>query len=178
MTKKKVKLTTFGKIWRATICILAPLGGGFLISMLTRDAFSQFGGFNQPPLSPPAWLFPVAWTILYVLMGVASYLICIGLVRGRGSVRSTKNSASSTMARTALWLYGAQLVLNFLWTPVFFNAGLYWSAFAILVTMWFLEIAVMILTLKVSRPAFWCLLPYLLWTTFAGYLNVGVAVLN
>lgn len=69
MTKKKVKLTTFGKIWRATICILAPLGGGFLISMLTRDAFSQFGGFNQPPLSPPAWLFPVAWTILYVLMG-------------------------------------------------------------------------------------------------------------
>lgn len=93
-------------------------------------------------------------------------------------MRSTKNSASSTMARTALWLYGAQLVLNFLWTPVFFNAGLYWSAFAILVTMWFLEIAVMILTFKVSRPAFWCLLPYLLWTTFAGYLNVGVAVLN
>ena len=150
--------------------MLAPLGGGFLIAMLTRDAFSQFGGFNQPPLSPPAWLFPVAWTILYVLMGVASYLIWRGLVRGRKAERG--------LGLAALWLYGAQLVLNFAWTPLFFNVGLYWLAFAILATMWLLEIAVMVLAFKVSRSAFWCLLPYLLWTTFAGYLNVGVALLN
>ena len=169
MVNKKAKLTTFGKILRIALCILVPLGGGFLISLFTRDAMSQFGDFNQPPLAPPAWLFPVAWTILYVLMGVASYLIYLS---------GTKKKAKMPQARAALIVYGIQLVLNFIWTPLFFTAGLYWVAFAVLALMWILEIVLLVMTFKISRAAFWCLLPYLVWTTFAGYLNVGIAVLN
>ena len=72
---KTKDLTAFGKIWRIAICIAVPLGGGFLISMLTRNTMETFDAFNKPPLAPPAWLFPVAWTILYTLMGLASYFI-------------------------------------------------------------------------------------------------------
>ena len=168
MTKNK--LTTWGKIWRAAICIAVPLVGGFLISLLTRNAMDQFGALHQPPLAPPAWLFPVAWTILYILMGMASYLIYLKLINGKKSEKST--------ARTALIVYGVQLVLNFIWTPIFFNANQYWLAFAVLLFMWVLEIILIVKTYKISRPAFWCLLPYLLWTTFAAYLNISIAILN
>lgn len=166
----KNKLSTFGKVWRFVLCVLVPLGGGFLISLLTRDAMGQFDTFKQPPLAPPAWLFPVAWTILYILMGVASFLIYLAYANGK------KNEKK--IACTALTLYAIQLVLNFAWTPVFFNAGLYWVAFAILMVMWLIEIVVIVKAFKVSRAAFWCLLPYLLWTTFAAYLNISIAILN
>ena len=166
----KKKLTTFGKIWRLFVCIAVPLGGGFIVSLFTRDTMSKFGQFNQPPLAPPAWLFPVAWTILYVLMGVASFLIYLALVRGK--------KAEKSCALITLMLYGIQLVLNFAWTPIFFNLEMYWVAFAVLAVMWVLEIVILIKTFKLSRAAFWCLLPYLLWTTFAAYLNISIAILN
>ena len=173
MTTKKSKsqkLTTWGKIWRLAICIIVPLGGGFLISLLTRDAMGQFEMFKQPPLAPPAWLFPVAWTILYILMGIASFLIYLKYVNGKKSEKS--------IARTALIIYSVQLVFNFIWTPIFFNANLYWLAFAIIIIMWILELTLLIKSYKISRPAFWCLLLYLLWTTFATYLNISIAILN
>lgn len=169
-TKSNSKLTIWGKIWRLAICIAVPLGGGFLISLLTRDAMGQFGALKQPPLAPPAWLFPVAWTILYILMGVASYLMYLKMSQGKESEKST--------ARTALIIYSTQLVFNFLWTPLFFNANLYWLAFGVLLVMWILELALLIKTYKISRPAFWCLLPYILWSTFAAYLNISIALLN
>lgn len=164
------KLTTWGKIWRAILCITAPLLGGFLISLLSRNAMDQFGMLKQPPLAPPAWLFPVAWTILYILMGIASYLICLKSLTG--------NKAERHKARTALIVYAVQLVLNFIWTPIFFNANLYWPALVVLLVMWLLEIILLIMTFKLSKPAFWCLLPYLLWTSFAAYLNISIAILN
>lgn len=167
MTKNKS--TTFGKVWRLILCILVPLGGGFLISMLTRDAMGQFDTFKQPPLAPPAWLFPVAWTILYILMGVASWLIYLA---------SAKNKKGCACGKAALVVYGIQLALNFAWTPLFFNAGLYWVAFVVLMAMWVLEVVLIIKAFKLSRAAGWCLLPYLIWTTFAAYLNVAIAILN
>ncbi len=166
----KKKLSTFGKIWRLLLCIAVPLGGGFIISLFTRDTMSKFGAFNQPPLAPPAWLFPVAWTILYILMGVASYLFYLRFLSGK--------KAEKLCIQKALVVYGIQLVLNFAWTPVFFNASLYWAAFVILAVMWILEIVLVVTAYKVSRPALLCLLPYLLWTTFAGYLNAAIAILS
>lgn len=160
----------FSKIWRVALCIIVPLGGGFLISLLTRDAMGQFGSFKQPPLAPPAWLFPVAWTILYILMGVASYLIYRAWEKGK---KSEKNHAYIAMI-----LYGIQLVFNFIWTPIFFNANLYWIALVVLLIMWILEIIILVKAFKLSRAAFWCLVPYLLWTTFAAYLNIAIAILN
>ena len=170
MVKTKKKVSTFSKVWRIALCILVPLGGGFIISMFTRDTMEKFGSFNQPPLAPPAWLFPVAWTILYILMGVASYLIYAKYRDGK--------KAEKSLAKAGLIVYGIQLALNFIWTPLFFTGGLYWVAFAVLALMWIAEIVLLVLSFKTSRAAFWCLLPYLLWTTFAGYLNIGIAVLN
>lgn len=167
---KKDKLTTFGKIWRIALCIAIPLGGGFIISLIARDTMMKFGALNQPPLAPPAWLFPVAWTILYILMGVAEYFIYLKFATG--------NKAEKVLAKGGLIIYSVQLALNFIWTPIFFNAGLYWVAFAVLAVMWVLEIALMAISFRISKPAFWCLLPYLLWTCFAAYLNISIAIIN
>lgn len=170
MVKTKNKTSTFGKIWRVALCILVPLGGGLIISLLMRNMMEKFGTFNQPPLAPPAWLFPVAWTILYVLMGVASYLIYTKYRDGKKQEKS--------LSRAGLIIYGVQLFLNFIWTPLFFAGELYWVAFAVLMLMWIAEIALLVLTFKISRAAFWCLLPYTIWTTFAAYLNIGIGILN
>ncbi|MBR3640965.1 MAG: tryptophan-rich sensory protein [Oscillibacter sp.] len=146
------------------VCLAVPLATGGLAALLTRDAMERFSSLNQPPLSPPAWLFPVVWTILYLLMGIASYLVF--------------REPRSERPREALWLYGAQLVFNFLWSIVFFNLGWYLFAFLWLVCLW----ALILLTIgsfrRVSRTAARLLLPYLLWVTFAGYLNLGVWILN
>ncbi|MBO7673474.1 MAG: tryptophan-rich sensory protein [Atopobiaceae bacterium] len=146
-----------------------PLVVGGIASFLTSDAMAQFDAFNQPPLAPPAWLFPVAWTILYVLMGLASYLIYI--------VRPANNADASTR-RAALVVYGIQLALNFAWSLVFFGAHAHWVAFGLLMGMWVLIIALIVLAMRINRTAGWLLVPYVAWTTFAAYLNVMIAILN
>ena len=168
---KSTKLSTWDKIWRITLAIAVPLGGGFIISLFTRDAMTKFGTYNQPPLSPPAILFPIAWTILYVLMGLASYFIW---KKGYDS----RKKSDKTLSRTALIIYAIQLVFNFAWTPFFFVLDLFWFAFVWLLVMWALVLTLVIISYKISKPAFWMLLPYLLWCTFAAYLNVGIAILN
>ena len=157
-------ISAWGKIWRIALCIAVPLGGGLLISLLTGDAMAKFGSFNQPPLAPPAWLFPVAWTILYILMGLASYLIWA----------KSKNGTNKEI----LILYGLQLAMNFVWTPLFFLAEQYLFAFAWIVAMWIVIVMMMVKTKKVSVAALLLLVPYILWCTFAAYLNCGIAILN
>ena len=169
--KKSTKLSTWGETWRIALSIIVLLGGGFIISLFTRDTMIKFGEFNQPPLAPPAWLFPVAWTILYVLMGLASYFIW---KKGHNS----KNKSDKKLANAALIIYGIQLIFNFAWTPFFFTLDLFWFAFIWLLVMWALIIALMIISYKISKPAFWMLLPYIIWCTFAAYLNCGIAILN
>ena len=169
--KSNNKLSTWGKIWRIALAIAVPLGGGFIISLFTRDVMIKFGAFNQPPLSPPAILFPIAWTILYILMGLASYFIW---KKGHDS----RKKSDKSLVRTALIIYAVQLVFNFAWTPLFFVLDLFWFAFAWLLVMWALVLALIIISHKISKPAFWMLLPYLLWCTFAAYLNCGIAILN
>ncbi len=159
--KSTKKLTTWGKIWRITLAIAIPLGGGVIIALLTQNTMSKFGAFNQPPLAPPAILFPIAWTILYTLMGLASYFIWR---TGKGKI--------------ALILYAIQLAFNFIWTPLFFALDQFWLAFVWLLIMWAIILALMIKTFKISKPAFYMLLPYILWCTFAAYLNCGIAILN
>lgn len=166
----KKKLSTGRKVAAAILCILAPLIVGGVSALMTMNSMSKFGEMEQPPLSPPAWLFPVAWTILYVLMGLASYLIFMGGLNG--------NKRQKKMATAALVIYGIQLAFNFVWSPLFFNLEWYWFAFGWLVAMWLMIIALMILAGKVSKGAVWCLLPYILWCTFAAYLNIGIAILN
>ena len=165
----KQKISAWGNFWRFMLCIAVPLVVGGLSAFLTQGNMSKFGEFNQPPLSPPAWLFPVAWTALYALMGIASFLIW----RSGVMTKSKKSWANG-----ALFLYGLQLVFNFCWSPIFFNLEWFWFAFGWLVVMWLLIIVLIGNTKKLSCAAFWLLMPYVLWTTFAAYLNCAIALLN
>lgn len=144
------------------ICLAIPLAVGGFAALLTQDSMKTFESINKPMLSPPGWLFPIVWTILYILMGIASYLV---LTSGKPN-------------RTALTVYGIQLIFNFLWSLIFFNQGLYLFAFIWLVLLWLLVFAATILFCQISQTAGYLIIPYLLWVTFAGYLNYAIFLLN
>lgn len=143
--------------------LLIPLAVGGFSAFLTMDSMEIYQNLNQPPLSPPGWLFPVVWTILFVLMGIAAYLVWMRDSTGRNG---------------ALFLYGLQLALNFGWTLIFFNARNYLLAFFWLVALWVLILLTTIRFFKEKKAAGWLMIPYLLWVAFAGYLNAGVWLLN
>ena len=147
------------------LCIAIPLAVGGLSGWLTRDSMSQFAALNKPPLSPPGWLFPVVWTILFVLMGYASYLVLTA-------------KAPRQEIRSALILYAVQLAVNFFWSIFFFNLSLYLFSFFWLVLLWVLILITSARFTRISQTAGNLLLPYLLWVTFAGYLNFGIFLLN
>lgn len=146
------------------ICLAIPLAVGGL-SALVSGGMADYQVMNQPPLSPPGWLFPVVWTVLYLLMGYASY-------------RVLTSGAPAEQINKALTLYGAQLFLNFIWSPIFFGLQWYWAAFLVLIGLWVLIYLTMRAFSQIDERAGDLLLPYLLWVTFAGYLNLGVALLN
>ncbi len=149
--------------WKDLItCLAIPLAVGSLSALLTQNNMEAFTSMNKPALAPPGWLFPVVWTILYILMGFASYL---ALVSGKPN-------------DTALTVYGIQLAFNFFWSIIFFNLELYLFAFIWLVLMWLLILYTAILFCRISEPAGYLMLPYLLWVAFAGYLNFSIYLLN
>ena len=150
---------------RLLLCIAIPLAAGGLSALLTRDGMEKFESLNHPPLTPPGWLFPVVWTILFLLMGIASYL-------------AANSGGTKRAVRGALALYGVQLGFNFMWSILFFNLGLYLFAFLWLVVLWLLIFATTVRFYQLSRPAGYLMFPYLLWVAFAGYLNFGVYLLN
>ncbi|MBQ8184972.1 MAG: tryptophan-rich sensory protein [Lachnospiraceae bacterium] len=149
---------------KLAVCIAIPLAVGGVSAFLTRGSMQTFGMLNKPPLSPPAWLFPVVWTILYVLMGIASYLVL--------------TSEKTYRIPTALTVYGIQLAFNFWWSIIFFNLELYLFAFIWLVLLWLLILLTSVLFYRISKPAGYLMIPYLLWVTFAGYLNFAIYLLN
>lgn len=147
------------------ICIAVPLLTGIAASLFTGGEMSTFQSLNQPPLSPPAWLFPIVWTILYLLMGISSYLI---LTSGADEKTVTK----------ALTIYFLQLAVNFLWPIFFFNFGWYLFAFFWLILLWILVLIMILRFFTISKWAARMNIPYLIWLTFAGYLNFGIWWLN
>ena len=146
------------------ICLAIPLAVGGLAALLS-GGMGNYKVMNQPPLSPPGWVFPEVWTLLYLLMGEASY-------------RVLTSGAEKTEIRTALIAYGVQLFLNFLWPLAFFGGQMYLTAFLILIALWVGIFVTMRLFSKINETAGDLLIPYLLWVTFAGYLNLGVFLLN
>ncbi len=141
-----------------------PLAVGGLATLLSGGT-DLYQTINQPPLSPPGWVFPIVWTVLYVLMGEAAY-------------RVLTSGADKGQIKKALIAYGVQLFLNFLWPLFFFGGQMYLTAFLLLIALW---IAILITARwfsQIDETAGDLLLPYLLWVTFAGYLNLGVFLLN
>ena len=150
---------------RLLICIALPLLVGGVAGFLTRNSMETFAMVEKPPLAPPAWLFPVAWTILYTLMGIASYLVL-------------QSDAALEEKQSALNVYFYQLIVNFLWPVFFFNLGWYLFAFFWLVLLWILVFITLRRFYEISKIAGYLLVPYLVWLTFAGYLNLGIWYLN
>ena len=149
------------------IAIVIPLLVGGVSTLLTMKGMDKFKELNQPFLSPPTWLFPIVWTILYIMMGIASYLIY-----------KNKNVFFYEEREKALLLYVAQLILNFFWSIIFFNMQQFVFAFFWLLLLWVFVLLLIINSKKVNKTACYLLIPYILWLTFAGYLNIMVAILN
>ena len=168
------------------ISILIPLAVGTLAGLLTMGGMKEFAQLNKPPLSPPPWLFPVVWTILYSLMGISSYLIYVSGSRGwndggaGSNVKNKKKESTKENAEKsqALSTYVYQLIVNFLWPVFFFSFQWYFFSFLWLALLWIL-VAKMILEFgQISKTAAILNIPYLLWLSFAGYLNLGIWLLN
>lgn len=147
------------------VCLIVPLAAGGAAALLTGGGMKMFETLSKPPLSPPGWLFPVAWTVLYILMGIASYCAAV-FGKAKESVKK------------ALALYGIQLLFNFLWPVFFFGWSMYLFAFIWLAALWLLILATAAYFYRLSKRAGALLVPYLLWTAFAGYLNWGIYLLN
>lgn len=142
-----------------------PLAVGGFAGWLTRAGMEHFKTVAQPPLSPPAWLFPVVWTILYLLMGAASYLVWT-------------SGASQARRERALTVYALSLAVNFLWPIVFFTMRFYFTAFLLLLLLWVLAAAAALLFSCIDGRAGRLMIPYIVWLSFAAYLNAGVWLLN
>lgn len=145
--------------------IAIPIVMGAVAGFLTHNAMKDFEALNQPPLSPPGWLFPIVWTILYILMGISAYMIKVA-------------DADTEQIDDALTIYRYQLIVNFLWPIFFFNFGWYLLALIWLILLWILVVMMIKIFSKISKPAAYLNIPYLIWLTFAAYLNFGVWWLN
>lgn len=139
------------------------LGTGLLSALLTKDSMSVYENINKPLLSPPSIVFPIVWTVLFTLMGISSYLIY------------NSNSSNKT---DALKIYAFQLIVNFIWPILFFNFQVYLISFIWLLFLWILILFMIINFYKINKSAGLLQIPYILWVTFAGYLNLMVYILN
>jgi tryptophan-rich sensory protein len=140
----------------AAVTVAAAVGG-----LGVRGTSQEYASLNQPSWAPPSWLFGPVWTLLYALIAVAGWLVWRRVGFGR-----------------ALWAWVVQLVLNAVWTPLFFGAGRYGLAFAEIVLMWLAIGVTVVLFRRVSRPAAALMLPYWAWVTFAAALNLAIWRLN
>ena len=147
------------------ICIAIPLFVGGLSALFTMGSMDDFAALNQPPLSPPGWLFPVVWTILYILMGVASYIVL-------------EENVSELVKKSAFSVYFLQLGFNFFWSIIFFSFGAYEIAFAWLCVLLALIIINTVRFWRINKYSGILMLPYIAWVIFAGYLNFAIAILN
>ena len=143
------------------IFILFPLAAGSLSSVLSGNMAGST--FTKVPLSPPGYIFPIVWTILYTLMGISSYLIFV---------------SDHPNTKKALRPYLLQLFFNFSWSILFFRFEMYWFAF-----IWLLILIILILQMirmfySIKPISAYLQIPYLLWCIFASYLNFMIAGVN
>jgi tryptophan-rich sensory protein len=158
---------TIGGFVRLVVACGVSLAAGVIGSLaVTGQGFSSwYAAIQKPGFTPPGWVFGPVWTILYLLMGVAAFLVW---QRGLGS----------RPVRTALVWFLVQLALNAAWTPVFFGLHRIGLALLVIVLLWVAIIVTMYYFFRVSRPAGLLLVPYLLWVSFATVLNASIWHLN
>lgn len=145
--------------------VFTPILIGICSAILTKDMMVEYSKLDKPLFSPPTMLFPIAWTILYLLMGIAAAIIY-------------SKEEYSEYRSTGLTLHLVQLILNFFWSIIFFNMKQYYFAFVWLVILWLVVFSMIQNYKKISQTAFFLNVPYIVWLTFAGYLNLAVAIMN
>jgi tryptophan-rich sensory protein len=135
---------------------------GFLGSQLSGpETFSlTYSELNKPSFSPPSWVFAPVWTILYILMGIAGYLIW------------------KAKEKNTLVLFFSQLALNLIWPIIFFGLNQYLWAFVEIIILWIFTFLTIKECFRFSKTAFYLLLPYILWLTFASILNFSIIIIN
>ena len=145
------------------IAILIPLAVGGLSAFLTRGNMDIYQEINTPSFAPPALAFPIVWSLLYILMGISSAMIY---------------NSKSLKRDNALFVYIIQLMVNFLWSIIFFNLRAYLLSFIIIVVLWRLIILMISKFLRINKIAGYLQIPYLLWVTFATVLTFSIYLLN
>jgi len=158
MTKKYI-LPLIGCI---VLCELVGVAGSFFT---TPNIPGWYAALVKPGFTPPGWIFAPAWTTLYLLMGVSLFLVL-------------RNGISNKEVKKAAGVFLAQLVLNFLWTPVFFGLHALWPGFVVIIVLWISIAVTIVLFRRISHPAAYLLVPYFLWVGYASALNLAIALLN
>jgi len=148
------------------ISVLIALGVGGLSALITSSSMDIYDEIVKPELAPPGFLFPIVWGVLFVLMGISAAIVY------------NKTKTRKSIANTGLGVYALQLAVNFFWSILFFNLRAFLFSFVWLILLWILIIIMIIRFLKISPLAAYLQIPYLIWVTFAGYLNYMIYVLN
>ena len=153
------------KLRSFVIAIAIPLLVGGLSALLTSGGMGFYETIEKPTLSPPGIVFPIVWTILYILMGISS-----GIIYNSDSPDTIKNSAIA--------IYVSQLIINFFWSIIFFNLRAFLPAFILVLILLALIGAMIIAFLKIDKKAALLQIPYFLWVSFATYLTLSIYLLN
>lgn len=154
------------KIRPYIVSVIIALATGGLSALLTSGNMDLYSRITPPPLAPPSILFPIVWTILYTLMGTSAAMIYMEKENQPKEVSS------------ALFVYAFSLFLNFFWSIIFFNMQAYLFSFIWLVILWFTVLITIIKHFRIKPVAALLQIPYLVWLTFAGYLNLAIYILN
>jgi len=165
--------------FKLIIAIVVSELAGIIGSVFTISAIPNwYAGLVKPALNPPSWLFGPAWTTLYALMGIAAFLIWREYSKLTPSEVEGVVPQRKRQIKAALGVFGIQLFLNAIWSVIFF--GLHSSGWALvdIAALWLAIIWTMIVFYKISKPAAYLLVPYILWVSFAGYLNYAIWILN
>lgn len=148
------------------ISILIPLLVGTTAGLFTSSGVNGwYAAANKPWFNPPNWIFAPVWTTLYVLMGIALFLVW-------------RSDAAAGIKKTAITLFAVQLVLNFFWSLIFFKLQQPGWAFAEIILMWLMILMTILWFGKISATAAWLLVPYICWVSFASVLNYSIWRLN
>ena len=154
------------KIYKLIISLLVPQLAGGIGSIFTVGSVNDwYPVLVKPALNPPAWVFGPVWTALFALMGIAAFLVW-------------KKGLERRDVKIALGIFVFQLALNTLWSIIFFGLHSPGGALIEIVFLWLAILATIIAFAKISKPAAWLLAPYILWVSFAAYLNWSIWMLN
>ena len=160
--------TTAKKVKVYAVAIAIPLAVGGLSAFLTADNMNLYSEIITPPLAPPSILFPIVWTLLYVLMGISSGMIW----------QRREDDMINTDIDKGISFYALSLAFNFCWSIIFFNFREFLIAFIWLLLLLYLTVRTVISYKKVYPVAAYLQIPYVVWLAFAGYLNLAIWILN